>query len=163
MTVDASLLHPVTGQCPPIVWRRLATFPKASTRGVATDTYRNARGGMPVVSHAVGARLPRKPARSRIAITPSASAVAWTDSSVDADRRAATARANEPCRCQAGQPVASAMDDCPAPAATTARPRNATPPQTPASCRHRARSSCRCACAQSNLLITPFTERALGP
>jgi len=128
---------------------------------------------MPVVSHAVGARLPRKLARSRIAIVNLASAAAWTDSSVDADRRAATARANEPCPCQAGQPVASAMDDCPAPAATMQSPCIRSDDRPSAQC-HTATDTRFMsplgaqqlplrACAQSNLLTTPFAERALGP
>lgn len=175
MTVDASLLHPTSGQCPPLLWRQLATFSTAPVRGrAATDTYRNARWRMSVFRLVMVARMPRDQAHLRIAITTSASAAVWTGSSVDADGRAATAVADESYPCNAGQPAASAIDDCPAPAATMQSPciRTDAPPPAP---QRRIVTGTRFmpplyayqlplrACAPFNLFTAPFAERALGP
>lgn len=171
MTVDASLLHPITGQCPPILWRRLATLPKVSTRGVATDTYSNVRGGMIVVGHAVGAWQPHKPTHLRVATA--SSATAWTRSDLDADGQAAATIANEFRPCPGGQSITSVIDDCPARAvamqAACVRPGCRVPVQRRATARiqptpqsHAQQLPLRLG-MPLNLPTTPFAERALGP
>lgn len=61
MTVDASLLHPITGQCPLLHRRRRGTLSKAPSRGVAADTYYVVRRGMFLACYAVGAMPSHKP------------------------------------------------------------------------------------------------------
>lgn len=174
MTVDASLLQPFTGQCPPIRWRRLASLSKVSTRGVATDTYRNARGGMILVGHAVGARPPGKPTclHTAAAVT-STSAATWARPDLDAGARSAISPADELSTCPAGQNVARVIGTCPA-RATATQPACIRPGHSrPAQCRAtagtglaplpRAHPLPSRAGAPLHLFLSPFAERALGP
>ena len=171
--VDASLLHPITGQCPPILWRRLATLSKVSTRGVATGTYRNARGGMILVGHAVGARPPGKSTRLHTAAVTKTSAATWARPDLDAGARSAISPADELSTCPAGQNVARVTGTCPA-LATATQPACIRPGHSrPAQCRAtagtglaplpRAHPLPSCAGAPLHLFSSPFAERALGP